>query len=1057
VARSLPRVRLGLAFYFLFAGGLVASAATPEDASVKPTGSCFPGPVGSDPTLCPPNDPEYAAHWDYLSGIPSSIDRSRMHPEEVALGSVGISLDAAWQHTLGRDDVVIAVLDSGILWDFKDLVSKLYLNAGELPLPQGSAVYDKNGDGIFNVDDYTGDSRGGDRNANGVLDPGDLVLAFSDCKDDDGNGYVDDISGYDFFEGSHCGARGSDNDPADDVRFRHGTGIASSAAAQTNNGIGDSGVCPKCRILPVRVGDSFVVDANRFARGVVFAVDAGADVIGSALGSYNNTPAARRAVDYAYARGVPLLASAADEFSYHHNYPSLYGHAFYVNTVRFNHVTDFRKATTFWGLSPCTNFGARISVTVPASSCSSGSTARLAGVAGLVVSAARDAGIAPLAAEETYQILRSTTDDLDNTSPDWGSLRYRAMKGFDATYGYGRANALRAVVAAQERKIPPIADLLTPDWFEIVSPAATPRVTVTGSIRVPRAERATFALEYALGVEPKEDAYVAVASGPTEGITEGTLGTLDFTKLPRPSGLPPRNRDERDRYAVTLRLRVTDDAGLVGESRRSFFVLDDPDWKLPPRPLGASGEAAPVLADLDGDGRDAIVLATADGSLRILRWRGSTLEEKRVFADPGAPLGPETPRETFVREPAIGDLFGRGRKSIVAVSREGKVYAFDSHGDRLRGFPVSIRSEAPRAGERLERGVLSAPILANLDAKPGLEIVVSALDGNLYAWRGDGTPLRGFPVTLRDPRTGKVAKLVSTPALGDLDGDGVPEIVLGSNSVSQGQGAVFAVRADGTRHASGPFVPGWDPVELPLLRDELLPTLATGVQMTPALVDVDRDGDLEAILYGATGSAILLVDDRRGSKPNVLARFALAPDDESELQGIYFIASPGSPLVADTDGDGLPELYAPLLPLRMLTMRTNPGIPIDVPPALGGWEIAKPQGPDAELPMLRSFPIRMEDLTILGAPVAADIDGDGRGEILIGSGGYLLHAFRKSGEDAEGFPKFTGGWIFAPPAVGDLDGDGEPELVSVTREGYLFAWKLRSHGQARASTDPPAR
>jgi hypothetical protein len=327
------------------------------------------------------------------------------------------------------------------------------------------------------------------------------------------------------------------------VRFGHGTGIAATAAAETNNGADEAGVCPRCRVLPVRVGDSFVVDANRFARGVVFAVTAGASVIGSALGSYNNVPAARRAVDFAYARGVPVIASAADEFSYHHNYPSLYGHAFYVNTIRFNHVNDYLKATTFWGISPCTNFGARVSVTVAGTSCSSGSTARLAGVAGLIESAARDAGIGPLAAEEVYQILRMTADDLDNTSPDWGSLRYRAVKGFDEIYGYGRVNVLRSILAVEGGRIPPIADLATPDWFEIVSPTATPQRAVMGAMRVPRAERAQFTLEYALGVQPREDEFVRVSGGTFAGSKEGTLGCWISRACPGPPVRPlPRAR-----------------------------------------------------------------------------------------------------------------------------------------------------------------------------------------------------------------------------------------------------------------------------------------------------------------------------------------------------------------------------------------------------------------------------------------------------------------------------------------------------------------------------------
>ena len=150
-------------------------------------------------------------------------------------------------------------------------------------------------------------------------------------------------------------------------------------------------------------------------------------------------------------------------------------------------------------------------------------------------------------------------------------------------------------------------------------------------------------------------------------------------------------------------------------------------------------------------------------------------------------------------------------------------------------------------------------------------------------------------------------------------------------------------------------------------------------------------------------------------------------------------------------------MSAPLLPLRILTLRTNPGVPLDVPPTLGGWDLRQGPATSASVPMLPNYPRRMEDLTILGAPIAADVDGDGSQEILLGSGGYLLHAFKKSGGDAEGFPKFTGGWIFSAPAVGDLDGDGEKEIVSVTREGYLFAWRLRRGLQARAAVAPPAR
>src|SRR5438552_15771411 len=126
------------------------------------------------------------------------------------------------------------------------------------------------------------------------------------------------------------------------------------------------------------------------------------------------------------------------------------------------------------------------------------------------------------------------------------------------------------------------------------------------------------------------------------------------------------NRDERDLYSVTLRLRATDERGLTAEARRSFFVLNDPSWKAGfPLDLGASGEAGPLLVDLDGDGRDEIVLPTADGYLRIVKWAESGPTIRLIPLDPIAatdpPGGPslsapgDPPRESVVRSAAVGD------------------------------------------------------------------------------------------------------------------------------------------------------------------------------------------------------------------------------------------------------------------------------------------------------------------------------------------------------------------------------------------------------------------
>ena len=430
--------------------------------------------------------------------------------------------------------------------------------------------------------------------------------------------------------------------------------------------------------------------------------------------------------------------------------------------------------------------------------------------------------------------------------------------------------------------------------------------------------------------------------------------------------------------------------------------------------MNASGEASPVVVDLDGDGRDEVILGTADGTIRILRWNGSGVREQRLLLDLGNALGPTdaagrpdpsaNPRETVIREPVVGDLLGRGDPAIVAASREGRVYAFNARGGRLKGFPVSIST----GSSRLESGILSKPVLADLDGRRGKEIVVTSLDGTVYAWRGDGKPLAGFPVAVEDERTGRRSKLVSSPVVGDVDGDGRPEIVFGGNGARQGLAAAYAVHADGTLHHGGPFLAGWDPVEVPLLRDVLLPTLASGVQMTPALVDVNRDGDMEVVLYAVTGTGIVLLDHREGAAPAVLARYSLQPGPDSEFQGTSFLASPGSPLVTDTDGDGALELYAPLLPLRILTLRTSPGIPLDVAPVLGGWSLQPDSALAPAVAMISNYPRRMEDLTVMAAPVAADVDGDGSQEILLGSGGYLPSRLQEGGRRGRGLPEVHG-------------------------------------------------
>jgi Subtilase family len=870
---------------------------------------------------------------DELCGIRgmSVVDQQTTQPPgSCASGAV----HTAWEVSTGRPDVVIAVLDSGIEWNdpsaMLDLRAKLHLNQGELPAPRhdlrASLVagldcskftnatggnynhrgnYDVNGDGVFNVLDYACDPRvtaivngPGARHSlrhgpPGFLTPEDLILAFSDGVDHDHNGFASDIAGWNFLD--------DNNDPFDDVQYGHGTGEARDSNAEANNA-GDVGTCPNCMVVPLRVGESFVTDANRFAQAALYATDNGADIIQEALGTFNGPNFARQAIEYAYDHGVTVIASAADEAAEHHNLPGSLPDAIVVNSVtKYSSVTSSQPS--YLQLNGCTNFGTRVILSVPSSSCSSEATGKAAGVAGLIYSAAENALRAGRVARsadcrrvdgsrcvitpnEVRQLLASgdvgspvpadtgqgQADDvnfarqtesscaatrvstctdpnrqisfaLDQALGVIGPLphtaRYPARKGFDEFYGYGRLNAYKAVSAAANGTIPPEAEITGPSWFEQIDPARS-AFELSGYVSARSPYRCE--VDVAPGAQPNNAAdFRAVASSWCNGASRharplrGVLARIDIRRLR--AAFPPRDftgnanggrpQDSNGRpntlpHAFTVRVVVRTARGTPtsGEDRRQLFLHRDRDL-LPrfPIDLHGDGDSSPLLADVDGDDRNELIVATSDGLVHAYRPNGSEL--------PGWPVHTERlPLHASERgygsvgtghyaavlgALAAGDLFGDGRLEVVADDNQGNVYAWDQHGRLVfhahsnpdySGAPLSpFHTVRQGVRDRTERGFLSAPVLASLDGH-GLDIIASSEDRHMYAWHANGRAVAGFPVLVADPD--KVAsvnpvtnhvtfknvdpnpgldedqgKIIDTPAVADIDGH--PAIIVGTN------------------------------------------------------------------------------------------------------------------------------------------------------------------------------------------------------------------------------------------------------------------------------------
>lgn len=236
------------------------------------------------------------------------------------------------------------------------------------------------------------------------------------------------LPGYDFVN--------DDADPHDD--YGHGTHVAGIAAAGVNNGIGMIGVCPGCSIIPVKVlNQSNQGTWAGVAAGIVFAVDAGANVINLSLGGTSIAQAVEDAVRYATEKNVLVVAAAGNARSNAPFYPAALDDVVGVAATR--------NDDTRWSLS---NYGPFVELSAPGyaiystynnldnayrgynyMSGTSMASPHVAGLAALLLSQNPQLKIA-----ELRSLMRSTAKDLGDP-------------GRDDYFGYGRIDAFAATQA----------------------------------------------------------------------------------------------------------------------------------------------------------------------------------------------------------------------------------------------------------------------------------------------------------------------------------------------------------------------------------------------------------------------------------------------------------------------------------------------------------------------------------------------------------------------------------------------------------------------------------
>src|SRR4051794_33932420 len=841
----------------------------------------------------PPNDPGFANQWSFTGpaeGLPSWAPLAR-DPDNAS----GVNFTGAWrQGNVGRPDVVVAYIEGGVNYSsdgVKDALNNIFLNQGELPKPAGSDRYDANGDGHFDLRDYENDPRvnpacpagtapfvkheegttrgcvaGGEHSyLNSVsiggqktpyLSPEDVIVGLSNNSDDDHNGYVDDISGWNFDRNT--------NDPqGEDLSYNHAPGLIGDIAGEMNNGFEGVGECPHCRVVPIRQGAECLGRPDKWGESILYATDIGAKAISSVVVSYAYSSFNQKAIDYAYDHGVALALDSNDFDSMDHTDGHLFNHVIPGNSLTNdqNWIAGQDQLTTwFRARSSVTSYGTH-NIFSGYGTSTSGATPFMASMLAMVASAglnARDKGIIPgaLTPDEIKQVMTASSAPVvpqtqsPQTPRQWPG---NPNANWSTQYGYGRPDIGKATQMVMEGKLPPTTELTSPKWYAYVDPKATPRLPVHGAVAPSRvnSKGVHWTLEYALGADPADSDFVKVSEG--DGPADGLLGTIDLSKVPEDfyakapgTTLQP---DGAEQYTMSIRIRVADGNGLKGEDRRSIGLRHDPDLVGGrPRAVGAEISGAPTYADLEGRHEQDLVYSTYDGDVFATRPDGIAVPGFPVHSDLMREIDSHNPenfgarayreRRDFrdLRDPisgtAIGDLDGDGSLEIAATGMNGRVYAWDARGKSVHGFPRAMDTPAdqhavptPRGAtphtRDPQRGAWAYPTLAPLEGGKQLDVLVPGFDGKVYAWRPDGTRVPGWPVDIKLPQADfardgvdpakymRDPKLMYSVGVADVLGTGKPQVFVSSFECSGSSGATQDTVLGLTPVGSNPASKAW--------------------------------------------------------------------------------------------------------------------------------------------------------------------------------------------------------------------------------------------------------
>ena len=249
--------------------------------------------------LAVPNDPSFPQQW--------ALDNTG---QTGGTDDADIDAPEAWDINTGNPDIIVAVADTGIDYRHPDLANNMWVNPGEIP-------------------------------DNGV--------------DDDGNGYVDDVYGYDFAGADNLDPSDGDSDPDD--FYYHGTHAAGLVGAIGNNSVGVSGVCWNVKLMALKVfADDYLTEADVFATDAVaaieYAVDNSVTIFSASWGGDPFSQTLYDAVKAAGDRGMLFVFAAGNDYGNNNDENPVYPSSFDLENIISVMATDQNDV-----MSDFSNFG----------------------------------------------------------------------------------------------------------------------------------------------------------------------------------------------------------------------------------------------------------------------------------------------------------------------------------------------------------------------------------------------------------------------------------------------------------------------------------------------------------------------------------------------------------------------------------------------------------------------------------------------------------------------------------------------------------------------------